>query len=75
VTFNEVHNLLMRGIDESKDTILRHGHVVGQADEHFGRTDIAAGRAVVLFRLKACRTWRSTEWGAKQPSALTCSRF
>ena len=52
MAFNEVHNLLMQGIDESKDTILRHGHVVGQAAEHFGRTDIAAGRAVVVVPAK-----------------------
>jgi hypothetical protein len=42
VAFNEVHNLLMQGIDEGKDTILRHGHVVGQAAEHFGGTDSSA---------------------------------
>jgi hypothetical protein len=45
VAFSEVHNLLMQGIDEGKDTILRHGHVVGQAAEHFSGTDMAAGQS------------------------------
>jgi hypothetical protein len=43
--FNEVHNLLMQGIQEGKDTILRHGHTVGQAAENFSGTDIAAGQS------------------------------
>jgi hypothetical protein len=45
VAFNEVHRLLMQGIDEGKDTILRHGNVLGQSVEHFHGTDIAAGQS------------------------------
>jgi hypothetical protein len=45
VAFNEVHNLLMQGIDEGKETILRHGHVVGQSVDNFTSTDIAAGQS------------------------------
>ena len=43
--FNEVHNLLMQGIDEGKETILRHGSVVGQSVDNFTSTDIAAGQS------------------------------
>lgn len=45
VAFNEVHNLLMQGIDEGKETILRHGTVVGQSVDNFTSTDIAAGQS------------------------------
>lgn len=45
VAFNEVHRLLMQGIDEGKDTILRHGHVLGQSVDHFHGTDMAAGQS------------------------------
>jgi len=43
--FNEVHHLLMQGIDEGKETILRHGSVVGQSVDNFTSTDIAAGQS------------------------------
>jgi hypothetical protein len=45
VAFNEVHNLLMQGIEEGKETILRHGNVVGQSVDNFTSTDIAAGQS------------------------------
>jgi hypothetical protein len=45
VAFNEVHNLLMQGIDEGKETIMRHGTVVGQSVENFTGTDVAAGQS------------------------------
>jgi hypothetical protein len=45
VAFNEVHNLLMQGIDEGKETIMRHGSVVGQSVDNFTSTDIAAGQS------------------------------
>ncbi|MDT7764309.1 MAG: hypothetical protein QOC63_3729 [Mycobacterium sp.] len=45
VAFNDVHRMLMQGIDEGKDTILRHGHVLGQSVDHFHGTDMAAGQS------------------------------
>ena len=36
---------ILSGIQEGKDTILRHGHTVGQAAENFSGTDIAAGQS------------------------------
>ena len=45
VAFNDVHRMLMQGIDEGKETIMRHGSVVGQSVENFHGTDIAAGQS------------------------------
>ena len=45
VAFNDVHNLLMQGIQEGKDTIMQHGHVVNQSVENFQGTDVAAGQS------------------------------
>ena len=45
VAFGDVHRMLMQGIDEGRDTIMRHGHVVGQSVEHFHGTDVAAGQS------------------------------
>jgi hypothetical protein len=45
VAFNEVHRLLMQGVQEGKDTILQQGHVVGQSVENFHGTDVAAGQS------------------------------
>ena len=45
VAFNDVHRLLMQGIDEGKATIMQHGHVVSQSVENFQGTDVAAGQS------------------------------
>ncbi len=43
--FNDVHNMLMQGINEGQETIGRHGAAVGQSVENFHGTDVAAGQS------------------------------
>ncbi|MDA2893402.1 hypothetical protein PDG61_20980 [Mycolicibacterium sp. BiH015] len=43
--FANVHNLLMQGIEEGKETLIRHGNTVGDSVDNFVGTDIASMNA------------------------------